>query len=91
MLRTGATSIAHLTRSQGVVLFGFVLDAYSPRIAGWQFAPHIRTTLVHHGDAGSQYPQLRIHADAERSRRPVSIGTVGYAYDNAVAGSFGDS
>jgi transposase InsO family protein len=31
---------------QGVVFFAFVLDAYSRRIVGWQFAGHMRTELV---------------------------------------------
>jgi putative transposase len=29
-----------------VVFFSFVIDAYSRRIVGWQFAGHMRTTLV---------------------------------------------
>ena len=31
---------------QGVVFFSFVIDVYSRRIVGWQFASHMRTTLV---------------------------------------------
>lgn len=31
---------------EGLVFFSFVIDAYSRRIVGWQFASHIRTTLV---------------------------------------------
>lgn len=31
---------------EGLVFFSFVIDAYSRRIVGWQFAPHMRTTLV---------------------------------------------
>jgi len=31
---------------QGVVFFAFILDAYSRRIVGWQFASHMRTELV---------------------------------------------
>ncbi|HST54277.1 MAG TPA: IS3 family transposase [Solirubrobacteraceae bacterium] len=31
---------------EGMVFFSFVIDAYSRRIVGWQFAPHMRTTLV---------------------------------------------
>jgi putative transposase len=30
----------------GVVFFAFVLDVYSRRVVGWQFASHMRTTLV---------------------------------------------
>jgi putative transposase len=29
-----------------VVFFAFILDAFSRRIVGWQFASHMRTTLV---------------------------------------------
>ena len=28
------------------MFFSFVIDAYSRRIVGWQFAAHMRTTLV---------------------------------------------
>src|SRR4051794_35226790 len=43
---------------EGVVFFAFILDAYSRRIVGWQFASHMRTELVldalrmaiHHAD-----------------------------------------
>jgi putative transposase len=31
---------------EGMVFFSFVIDAYSRKIVGWQFAPHMRTTLV---------------------------------------------
>jgi putative transposase len=31
---------------EGVVFFSFVIDAYSRRIVGWQFANHMRTELV---------------------------------------------
>jgi putative transposase len=31
---------------EGVVFFAFVIDVYSRRIVGWQFAGHMRTTLV---------------------------------------------
>jgi putative transposase len=31
---------------EGLVFFSFVIDAYSRRIVGWQFATHMRTTLV---------------------------------------------
>ena len=31
---------------EGVVFFSFVIDAYSRRIVGWQFASHMRATLV---------------------------------------------
>ncbi|MDQ3608133.1 MAG: IS3 family transposase [Actinomycetota bacterium] len=31
---------------EGVVFFAFVIDVYSRRIVGWQFAGHMRTDLV---------------------------------------------
>jgi putative transposase len=31
---------------EGLVFFAFAIDAYSRRIVGWQFASHMRTTLV---------------------------------------------
>jgi putative transposase len=31
---------------EGVVFFSFAIDGYSRRIVGWQFAAHMRTTLV---------------------------------------------
>jgi putative transposase len=31
---------------EGVVFFSFVIDAYSRRVVGWQFASHMRTDLV---------------------------------------------
>jgi putative transposase len=31
---------------EGLVFFSFVIDAFSRRVVGWQFAPHMRTDLV---------------------------------------------
>jgi putative transposase len=31
---------------EGLVFFSFVIDAYSRKSVGWQFASHMRTTLV---------------------------------------------
>jgi putative transposase len=96
---------------EGLVFFSFVIDAYSRRIVGWQFAPHMRTTLVldalrmalhqrqpgavvelvHHSDAGSQYTSIDYTQTLNDAGVLGSIGTVGDAYDNAVAESFVDS
>jgi putative transposase len=38
--------LTYLRCWEGVVFFGFIVDAYSRRIVGWQFAGHMRTTLV---------------------------------------------
>lgn len=96
---------------EGLVFFSFVIDAYSRRIVGWQFAAHMRTTLVldalrmalhqrqagadvalvHHSDAGSQYTSIDYTQTLDDAGVLGSIGTVGDAYDNAVAESFVDS
>jgi transposase InsO family protein len=38
--------LTYLRCWEGVVFFAFVIDAYSRMIVGWQFAAHMRTTLV---------------------------------------------
>jgi putative transposase len=96
---------------EGVVFFSFVIDAYSRRIVGWQFAGHMRTDLVldalrmaltrrdagadvqliHHSDAGSQYTSYAFQQVLDDHRVLGSIGSVGDAYDNAMAESFVDS
>jgi putative transposase len=38
--------LTYLRCWEGVVFFAFILDAYSRRVVGWQFAGHMRTTLV---------------------------------------------
>jgi transposase InsO family protein len=96
---------------EGVVFFSFVIDAYSRRIVGWQFAGHMRTDLVldalrmaltrraagadvrlvHHSDAGSQYTSYAFAHVLDDHDVLASIGSVGDAYDNAMAESFVDS
>lgn len=88
-----------------------MIDAHSRRIVGWQFASHMRTTLVldalrmalhqrapgadvalvHHSDAGSQYTSIDYTHTLDDAGVLHSIGSVGDAYDNAVAESFVDS
>lgn len=101
----------YLRSWEGVVFFSFVIDAYSRRIVGWQFAPHMRTDLVldalrmalarrsagadvelvHHSDAGSQYTSHDFAQVLDDHDVLASIGSVGDAYDNAMAESFVDS
>jgi putative transposase len=38
--------LTYLRCWEGVVFFAFIIDVYSRRIVGWQFASHMRTTLV---------------------------------------------
>jgi putative transposase len=101
----------HLRCWQGVVFFSFVIDVFSRRVIGWQFASHMRTDLVldalrmaltrrpsgadlelvHHSDAGSQYTSYAFTQVLDDHRVLASIGSVGDAYDNALAESFVDS
>lgn len=96
---------------EGLAFFSFVVDVYSRRIIGWQFASHMRTDLVldalrmaltrrepgadvelvHHSDAGSQYTSFAFTQVLDDHQVLASIGSVGDAYDNALAESFVDS
>ena len=96
---------------EGVVFFSFVIDAFSRRVVGWQFASQMRTDLVldalrmaltrrahgadlrliHHSDAGSQYTSVDFQQVLDDHDVLASIGSVGDAYDNAMAESFVDS
>ena len=88
-----------------------MIDVYSRRVVGWQFAEHMRTDLVldalrmalarrshgadveliHHSDAGSQYLSNDYSQALDDAGVLASIGSVGDAYDNALAESFVDS
>ena len=96
---------------EGLVFFSFVIDAFSRRVVGWQFASNMRTTLVldalrmalatrrsgadveliHHSDAGSQYTSFDYTQVLDDHQVLASIGSVGDAYDNAMAESFVDT
>jgi putative transposase len=103
--------LSYLRCWEGVVFFAFIIDAFSRRIVGWQFAPHMRTDLVldalrmalgqrssgadielvHHSDRGSQYTSIDYAQTLTDNRVLASVGSVGDAYDNAMAESFVDS
>jgi putative transposase len=103
--------LTYLRCWDGLVFFAFVIDVYSRRIVGWQFAPHMRTTLVldalrmalsrrpsgadvalvHHSDRGSQYTSIDYTQTLADHGVLASVGSVGDAYDNALAESFVDS
>ena len=96
---------------EGMVFFSFVIDVFSRRIVGWQFASHMRTNLVldalrmaltrrqagadvdliHHSDAGRQYTSFAFQQVLDDHDVLGSIGSVGDAYDNAMAESFVDT
>ncbi len=66
-----------------------VLDAL--RMALGQRAPGADVALVHHSDRGSQYTSIDYSQTLTDHRVLQSVGSVGDAYDNALAESFVDS
>jgi transposase InsO family protein len=66
-----------------------VLDAL--RMALAQRGPGADVELVHHSDAGSQYGAYDYIQTLDDHRALASVGSVGDAYDNALAESFVDS
>ena len=66
-----------------------VLDAL--RMALSRRHPGADVELVHHSDAGSQYTSFAFQQVLDDHRVLGSIGSVGDAYDNAMAESFVDS
>jgi putative transposase len=66
-----------------------VLDAL--RMALGQRAPGADVALVHHSDRGSQYTSIDYTQTLSDHRVLASVGSVGDAYDNALAESFVDS
>ncbi len=96
---------------EGRAFFSFIIDVYSRKIVGWQFASHMRTdlvldalrmalgtrdlgadvALVQHTDHGSQYLSYDYAQVLDDHHVLASVGTVGDAYDNALAESFVDT
>lgn len=66
-----------------------VLDALRMALGGRRGDPEI--TLIHHSDAGSQYTSADYTQELTDHRILGSIGSVGDAYDNALAESFVDT
>jgi putative transposase len=66
-----------------------VLDAL--RMALTRRPPGADVELVHHSDAGSQYTSFAFQQELDDHRVLQSIGSVGDAYDNAMAESFVDT
>jgi putative transposase len=101
----------YLRSWEGVVFLSFVLDVWSRRVVGWQFASHMRTPLVldalrmalsqrrsgadvelvHHSDRGSQYLSYDYTQVLADHGVLASCGSIGDAYDNALAESFVDT
>jgi putative transposase len=79
---------------EGLVFFSFVIDAYSRKIVGWQFATHMRTTLVldalrmalHQRAPGADVALVH-HSDA--GSQYTSIDYTQTLEDHGVLGSIG--
>ena len=61
----------------------FVLDALDQAI--WQIKTQDKKSLVHHSDHGSQYLSIKYTERLAEAEIDLSVGTVGDAYDNALA------
>ena len=61
----------------------FVLDALDQAI--WQRKTQDNKGLVHHSDRGSQYLSIKYTERLAEAEIDLSVGTVGDAYDNALA------
>jgi putative transposase len=61
----------------------FVLDALDQAI--WQRKASDNNSLVHHSDRGSQYLSIKYTERLAQVEIDLSVGTVGDAYDNALA------
>jgi putative transposase len=61
----------------------FVLDALDQAI--WQRKTADNKSLVHHSDRGSQYLSIKYTERLAEAEINLSVGTVGDAYDNALA------
>jgi putative transposase len=66
-----------------------VLDAL--RMALHRRGPGADVELIHHSDRGSQYTSIDYTQTLTDNRVLASVGSVGDAYDNALAESFVDS
>jgi putative transposase len=66
-----------------------VLDAL--KMALWQRGPGADIALVHHSDRGSQYTSIDYSQTLADHGVLASVGSVGDAFDNALAESFVDS
>ena len=66
-----------------------VLDAL--RMALHRREPGAHLELIHHSDRGSQYTSIDYTQTLTDHRMLASVGSVGDAYDNALAESFVDS
>lgn len=94
--QTWFADFTYLRCWEGLVFFSFVIDAFSRKILGWQFAAHMRTTLVldalrmalHQRAAGADVALVH-HSDA--GSQYTSIDYTQTLNDAGVLGSIGSA
>ena len=81
---------------EGVVFFSFVIDVYSRKVVGWQFASHMRTTLVLDAlrmalSTRERVEEVRLIHHSDRGSQYVSGDYTQTLEDNDVLGSVGST
>jgi putative transposase len=81
---------------EGVVFFSFVIDVYSRKVVGWQFASHMRTTLVLDAlrmalSTRQRVEEVRLIHHSDRGSQYVSGDYTQTLEDNDVLGSVGST
>jgi len=76
--------MTYVPTGEGWLYLATVLDTFT--MAGWNRRP--ATGLVHHSDRGAQYTSLAFSRRCRDAGIAPSMGTVGDAYDNAMAEAF---
>ena len=81
---------------EGLVFFSFVIDVYSRKVVGWQFASHMRTTLVLDAlrmalSTRERVEEVRLIHHSDRGSQYVSGDYTQTLEDNDVLGSVGST
>jgi transposase InsO family protein len=81
---------------EGLVFFSFVIDVYSRKVVGWQFASHMRTTLVLDAlrmalSTRQRVEEVRLIHHSDRGSQYVSGDYTQTLEDNDVLGSVGST
>ena len=81
---------------EGLVFFSFVIDVYSRKVVGWQFASHMRTTLVLDAlrmalSTRERVDEVRLIHHSDRGSQYVSGDYTQTLEDNDVLGSVGST
>src|ERR1700722_1083909 len=88
--------LSYLRCWEGVVFFSFVIDVYSRKVVGWQFAGHMRTTLVLDAlrmalSTRERVEEVRLIHHSDRGSQYVSGDYTQTLEDNDVLGSVGST